>query len=154
MDERTFNWNLLIKHFFIIHFCAKHVYNLIFGVGLPASSSNASNKPQWMASALCSSRFTPGDKSPIAKLIVEKARFVGRCHGCLFRKNKKLMMNVHIEQGQCVLSSHLFWWQLWLNDKVLQGYIVSPHFLLMCWPPSFRFTQLLVLECHRPSILH
>ncbi len=73
------------------------------------------------------------------------------------------MSNVYIEQGQCVLPSHLFWRQLGLNGKILQGHIVGPqhhifgtyvmalsletmydcpHFLFMCWPTfvSFRST--------------
>jgi len=87
----------------------------------------------------------------------------------------RLVPNVHIEQGQCVLPSHLFWWQFWLGGKVLQGHIVGPHhhilgayvmapsletmyhgphFLFMGWPPSLCFTQFLAFKNHRPSILH
>jgi len=85
------------------------------------------------------------------------------------------MSNVHIEQGQCVLPSHLFWWQLGLSGKIFQGDIISPHhhilrayvmapsfetmyhnpyFLFMCSPPLLYFAQLFVLKCHWPSILH
>jgi hypothetical protein len=37
------------------------------------------------------------------------------------------MPDVHIEQGQCVLPPYLFWWQLGLSGKILQGHIVGPH---------------------------
>ncbi len=81
----------------------------------------------------------------------------------------ELVPNVHIEQGQCVLPSHLFWWQLWLGGKILQGHIIGPHhhvlgayvmapsletmyhgphFLLMGWPPLFHFTQLFAFKSH------
>jgi hypothetical protein len=37
-----------------------------------------------------------------------------------------LVSDVHIEQCQCVLPSHLFWWQHMLSGKVLQGHCRNP----------------------------
>ncbi len=87
----------------------------------------------------------------------------------------RLVPDVHIEQSQCVLPPHLFWWQLGLSGKILQGHIVGPHhhilgayvmapslktmydrphLFLVCWPPSLHLTQLLAFKSYRSSFLH